>query len=291
MNVLLLRAADENALGRIDYFSLSDQALMEIVFEDTSDKMKKSVQDKNGAFLDVCEWRYIRCDANERVVRFYVAYQSIETLSMSHLPPLVTEVYLLYVQSKKATMTTGELPAHLEILEIMEANFSGPVDMTSLPCRMINFSIQSNQFSGRCDLTSLPPNLKRLDLRGNRFTGSLNLTKLPPRITSLLIGQNNFSGSVCIDFLPPSIEYLWIQANAFSGSFQLKNVPSTLLEVFAQNNRFCGTATVGDIGNVQKFFLYDTEIESVVTPDGVLHPDEKRMINTSPVSKVPWKKQ
>ena len=41
------------SLGRVDYRLLSDQALMELLFEGLDDKTKQEYQDPEGVYLDV----------------------------------------------------------------------------------------------------------------------------------------------------------------------------------------------------------------------------------------------
>ena len=42
------------SLGRVDYSLLSDQTLMEMLFEGFTDKARKQCQDNDGMYLDVC---------------------------------------------------------------------------------------------------------------------------------------------------------------------------------------------------------------------------------------------
>ena len=51
---MLLQSVDP-ALGRLDYDSLSDQALMEMLFGGLIDESKRRYQDKHRMLLDVCE--------------------------------------------------------------------------------------------------------------------------------------------------------------------------------------------------------------------------------------------
>ena len=58
--------AVDPSLGRLDYESLSDQALMEMLIDALPTEEKAMFKDANGNFQDVCEWTNMDC-TDERV--------------------------------------------------------------------------------------------------------------------------------------------------------------------------------------------------------------------------------
>ena len=64
----LLLSVDPS-LGRVDHSLLSDQTLMEMLFDGFDDKTKNKYKDNNGMYLDVCKWSRITCDDDHRVFK------------------------------------------------------------------------------------------------------------------------------------------------------------------------------------------------------------------------------
>ena len=63
------------ALGRLDYESLSDQALMEMLIDGMNAKDKAEYQDENGNCRDVGEWKGIAL-SNDRVTEVPILFKS-----------------------------------------------------------------------------------------------------------------------------------------------------------------------------------------------------------------------
>ena len=95
MNRSVILFASDSALGRVDYSSLSDQTLMEMLVDGFLDSAKKKYQDSEGMYLDVCDWPLVRCDDNRRVIMVKHIQETAGSLSLTFMPPLVTSFFML----------------------------------------------------------------------------------------------------------------------------------------------------------------------------------------------------
>ena len=181
MCFVTLSLSVDPSLGRVDYSSFSDQTLMETFIDGFDEENRNRCQDKDGLFLDVCEWFCIDCNADKRVTKIYVHYHLLNgTLQLPFVPPKVIAVELAW---KKLT---------------------GSADLTRLPQVMRTLHLHNNELSGSIDLSQLPDSMRHLHLSGNSFSGSIDLTHLPEGMMELSLDRNQFSGSFIAKNLPPS---------------------------------------------------------------------------------------
>ena len=262
------------ALGRLDYDSLSDQACMEMLIDDFSDTGKAlSYQDKNGAYLDVCEWPSVICDADENVTAVSFGYNLTQsggsTVDFGFLPRGVTKV-----ESRgtafQGTLNTAQLPQGLLEIDLQMNGYSGSVDLAALPKSMKNFRIVWNCFSGSLDLTKLPEALYALEVMSNKFEGSVSLEELPESLIVLNLGTNPLSGTLSFAKLPPNLEKLIIDETKFSGRFVLDVFYEALKTLNASATEFSGEAVVhaSYVHAARKIYLPLDSIEKCVDESG-----------------------
>ena len=67
----------DSSISRVDYNSLSDQTLMEMLIDGFDDESKRTYQEKDGTYLDVCEWSLVVCDDEESVVEITECFSQI----------------------------------------------------------------------------------------------------------------------------------------------------------------------------------------------------------------------
>ena len=99
-------------LGRLDYDSLTDQALMEMLIHGIDEDYIDEFQDENGNFFDVCEWYSITC-TDSRVTRICLNGYDIYTtpFRFDFIPPLVTS-FEAYECNLSGTLNASILPLH-----------------------------------------------------------------------------------------------------------------------------------------------------------------------------------
>ena len=239
---ILLHSIDAN-LGRVNFNSLSDQTLMEMLFEGFHKESNRIYQDRNRMYIDVCEWPCVKCDSDNNVFEISKRGKISGSLQLCYIPPKV------------------------KLLRILCRKLTGSVDLTRLPKDMESLLIHNNQFSGSIDLSQLPQSMENLNLKENRLSGSLDLTRLPQSIKSLFLSSNNFTGSVDLTELPHGMKVLTLYSNQFTGSFILTWLPSRIKELSVQNNTFGATAVI-DSRIQARIDLHKSGVEIVIDEDG-----------------------
>ena len=124
--------AVDSSLGRVDYSSLSDQTLMEILIDGFDDETTKRYRDEDGMFIDVCDWECITCDADKRVVGINLEDDAIGSFQLSHIPPKV------------------------RILHLANCRITGEIDFKQISEALREFNLNDNQLTGSADVAHLP---------------------------------------------------------------------------------------------------------------------------------------
>ena len=235
-------------LGRADYSSFSDQALMEMLLDGFDENTKQTYQDSDGAYLDVCEWSRMKCDADLRVTEIFVFSDCASgSLDLRYVPPKVKVLEIQPTQGKSkltGSVDLTGLPGGMEFLCLISSRLTGEIDLTRLPEHIFRIDLTDNQLTGEIDLTQLPGGVKQLSLDMNRLTGEIDLTHLPARMYHLNLQNNRFTGEVDLTHLPEKMSYLYLNRNEFCGSLVIKCLPPGIRCINAQSNKFGDVALV-----------------------------------------------
>ena len=236
------------SLGRVDYSSLSDQTLMEMLVEGLDDETKQEYQDDDGAYLEVCDWPCVKCDVSERVIEIGVDSSDIRgSIQLCYVPPKVK--VLKVTPSFPGSELSGsvdltQLPVGMQVLDLQNNILTGEVDLTRLPSETESLSLGHNQLTWEINITQLPDGMQKLFLDNNQLTGKVDLTKLPKGMNVLRLQYNQFTGAIDLGNLPDEMTYLFLQNNKFSGSFVAKGLASSMA-INAQGNQFNAVAVIG----------------------------------------------
>ena len=202
-------------LGRLDYASLSQQTLMELLIEHIEEKAK--IRQEDGSDID--NWDGIDCNEDGNVT--LIDWFRLDLHGKIDLQWVPSTVIDFSVSSNwlKGSADISHLPTELESLFLDENSFSGTLDLTALPDCLERLNAFENKFSGSICLTCLPSNLGFLKLSKNSFSGTLDLTSLPDTLAHLDLSKNEFHG--CVDFssLPDSLSVLYLSGNALLEGF------------------------------------------------------------------------
>ena len=228
---------------RVDYTSLSDQTLMELLFEGFDEDTQQRYQDSDGTYLDVFQWACVKCDKERSVIQISRSGCTSGSLHLRYLPPKFQSLQMSY---------TG---------------LAGSIDLTHLPQTMANIYLVGNVLTGSIELNQLPETLELLSLGSNMLVGCIDLAHLPREMFYLGLGNNKFEGSIDLTQLPESMHYIYLQYNRLSGSFHATNLPPNLGEIDASGNKFRPTAVV-DSRTRAKFRLCNAGVVSVVDQNG-----------------------
>ena len=214
----ILIAADPS-LGRVDYSSLSDQTLMELLIDGFDAEEKQIFQSREGMYLDVCEWSCVSCDNNGRVVKIKDSHNNTPggSLALSYVPPKVKEFDMSCKRSLVGSVELTNLPHGMKILSVSYNQITGSVNLTRLPDSMKYLCLDNNELTGSVDLANLPQSMRVLFLHKNQLTGSLDLTQLPQHVELVFLQDNQFTGSVDLAHLPAKTEGVYLTNNQLSG--------------------------------------------------------------------------
>ena len=163
-------AADEPALGRIDYASFSQQTLMEMVVENIEDVER--ICGTRDDPLEIAEWGGVDCDEKGDVLRIDWSNEALKgSINWRWLPSTLVRIEIGFCELSGA-LDLPRLPAGLRQMLIYDANLTGPIDLSQLPAKLVELSFCINSLSGPIDLTRLPRCLERLILALNEFTAN-----------------------------------------------------------------------------------------------------------------------
>ena len=182
----------DTGLFRANPATLSDQTRMELLIAESPDALHQKFSDKEGDYLDVCEWESVACDDDGNVTKIdFGIFELGGSVSLDHLPPMLEyldisrlDIYIRYPKLYlSGTLDAALLPRYMTVCNLKNNLFSGCVDFTQFPPTMREILLASNEFSGGVVLNKLPATLTTLFLDKNKFSGNLDLTALPADIT------------------------------------------------------------------------------------------------------------
>ena len=264
------------SLGRLDYDSLSDQALMEMLIEPMEEEEKDTLKDghgfSKGNFLDVCEWECIEC-TDDRVTHVDISEYDFtkKRVPFEFIPPLVKRFKLSDCKAH-GTVDTSSLPKNLETFEIDVNDLEGSLNFKGFPRKLRLIDISENYFSGSCALSDLPDSLTDFIAYENNLSGEITLNALPAALKNLILSKNVLEGEVHIDSLPSSIGTINLSDNAFSGEFRLLSLPSSLEKINISKNPLDETAVLLRSDKDRHFWIFSADIMKIVDEKGDAHP-------------------
>ena len=228
--MLLHIATADNALGRCDPSSLSDQTIMEllvapIIEANGPDFLENSAffgpQTADGTLADACSWVGVRCAKDKSVagINWEAAPRVKGTISLDVLPQNLNDLNLSKDDGNGESLT-------------------GTIETSLLPRSLKVVSVMYNAFFGTLDLTSLPEPLEYLMGRANRFCGSIDLTRLPKRMCTLSLSENQLRGTISLCALPETLRGLYLDRNALHGTVTFEKLPRHSIVVNLKNNAF-----------------------------------------------------
>ncbi|KNH04303.1 leucine-rich repeat protein [Perkinsela sp. CCAP 1560/4] len=227
------------ALGRLDYSSLSQQALMEMLIEGLeavgkicgSREEPKEVEDWEGVDVE---------DTTGDVTKIDWESMGLKGLLDVQWMPATVRYFDASVNDIIGSFNPSDLPASIETALLYINSLTGPIDLRNLLEGIQKFDISHNQLSGSIDLRHLPQSTQKLALNDNSFTGSVCLKNLPNGLEVLNIAQNDLSGSMDLTNLPASLKKLYLHENRFAGEVNLQQLP-TIKSISLSDNAFSGS--------------------------------------------------
>ena len=258
LTALHLSAIDP-ALGRLDYASLSDQALMEMLVDGMVEELEDPVLDSAGNYMEVCKWFNVHCTADRVIeVVFHSCDMCKKPFPFEFIPPLV------------------------EVLEFTSCHLHGTLDTAALPQNLVYCNVFDNALHGTLNFKDFPKNSETIIISSNNFDGSLALSELPDSVVIFRARFNSFNGNLSLDALPSSMRDLNVRDNLLSGDVWLMNIPPSLEKLSIQENSTSGTLVLSStFEGDPPFALRSDPLQRVVDESGKEHPWESTIIRSS----------
>mmetsp|Transcript_20450 Transcript_20450/g.31919 ORF Transcript_20450/g.31919 Transcript_20450/m.31919 type:complete len:246 (-) Transcript_20450:20-757(-) len=207
-------ADDSNGLGRLDYASLSEETLMEMLTDGISNLQRICEYDSPS---DLSDWRSVN-------------------LTGDQVTNIRWEDYGL-----KGSIHLQWTPSHVRWLTVAINELVGTVDLCHLPETLEKLDLSRNMLTGSLHLNHLPDRLGALYLYSNRFSGSVTLTELPKSLKMFSVRENLLEGTLDLTALPADLNYLWLSYNAFSGETDFSKISASMIEFDITNTKLSGT--------------------------------------------------
>ena len=214
---------DSESLGRIDYASLTEQSLMELLASRLTDV--KHFQDDDGTFTDISKWTGLSF-REERLTH-------IDWCNIEFFYPLDDENPSI---SPGGCIDLRFVPPHVMSITLKNMRFGGTVRTACLPNELRGFLISENCFDGEFEISELPRTLQFIEIQKNRFCGTLDIPGLPDTCIRFDAGSNLFVGSIDMTSLPVNLIYFSAQSNNLTGTVDLRFMPRTLNKVLLEKN-------------------------------------------------------
>mmetsp|Transcript_3950 Transcript_3950/g.6001 ORF Transcript_3950/g.6001 Transcript_3950/m.6001 type:complete len:300 (-) Transcript_3950:84-983(-) len=228
--IIVLIFCPDTPLGRLDYASLSQKALVEMAIQKITNRQKLCGSKKHPK--DIAKWKGVKMNGNDEVKSISWSRDNwvplFGTLRLEWLPSTITHVEVVSFRGLRGTIDMSKLPESLLELTIIYCAFTGEIDFRKLAPPIELVSLEVNDLSGTLDLEHLPETIKDIAVDRNNFSGTINLTKLPASITRLSVQQNQLTGQVDLTRLPPMLEELQLSNNKFVGKPDFTQLPESL---------------------------------------------------------------
>ena len=269
----------DHSLGRLDYALLSDQALMEMLFDGMEPGYKQAFQDANGNYKDICEWGVPNWSKDGRMVKISLVsmFFTQKQFPFACIPPLVTD-FGVYDCRISGTLDASVLPIELEVINVGRNSLHGTLDFKALPRSLTFIVITANSFSGSCVLADLPDALTHFYAGFNKFTGEISFNALPECLEEIYLHSNNLRGSISIEKIPETLLVINIGDNAFTGDFQMLSSPRNIKQIQITGNRWSGTIVFSQDSGPMPFSLISDPATAVLDDNGNPHSWEQEIL-------------
>ena len=273
--------AIDPSLGRLDYYTMSDQSLMEMLVDGMYISKKQRFMDSNGNFRDISEWKYslwnkwLTCE-NDRVTK--IAFQdekfTVKQFPFEFIPGLVG-TFIASRCNLKGTLDTSLLPRALRRLKITHSELTGSIDCKGLPQTLMFMEISDNAFDGSLVLSDLPDGLTEFFVPRNHLSGGISFDNLPSALAILDLSENKLTGPISINALPPKVGRIDLSWNNFSGDLRLLTAYRGYINICG--NLLSGTAVLFETDGDMPFILSGDNISKVLDWEGHKHAWHERI--------------
>ena len=251
---MLLFCADPSA-GRVDYDSLGEQTLMELLVSDMDGKDSFQGKDE-GDFFPIIEWQGLTFD---------------ECGSVSEIDWQIDMDYTFYYHEQEnvidrspvkpgGTVALQWTPPHVLKMSLFFLQLYGEFRCSMLPREMQLLDLGHNHLTGSFEAADLPQSIETINITSNSLEGPVDMARLPQSIKSFMASSNKLSGSLNLTALPENVARIDLSGNHFSGEIDLRNLPFYLADLRLHANEIAqDTLVIGDLPIMFKHIYLDAE--------------------------------
>ncbi|KNH04118.1 leucine-rich repeat protein [Perkinsela sp. CCAP 1560/4] len=235
-DMFLYYTVDAHA-ARVDFDSLPDQMLMEMVIGDLAGSI---FRDESGNFFPIDQWQRVHLESGKvREVRWGACWLRGEV----HFEWLPRSVQIFEGEGNQLTGEANLSNLYRTSLTVFMLNrnqLTGSVDLSNLPGGLTQFGLSENAFCCTVEAKYLPDSIKEINLGSNRFFGTVDFTRLPRCVEWLNLMENDFTGHVNLKDLPEGLETLYLNQNHFEGGLNVTSLPDSTLWIDLSCNKLAG---------------------------------------------------
>ena len=282
---ILLTLIDPSALGRLDYTTMSQQALMECLVAHLDEKPLQSFRDKKKHFRDISDWNGVECDTEGDVVG--INWQSAlgmwitGSINLQWLPPTLEDLSVEYegVKPVMGTLHLRELPRSLQslVFEFREKPVwevetsqvsSGLIEVTGsfsdLPESIETFHIYGCTLNMPFCLTDIPEMLHEIDITHHAF-GNIDLQCDSMALENLSARFGTKQGTVSFVESPPALILLDLTMSKLVGSLSFEGLGDFLQYLVLDDNNFHGVVVFEDLpDSLEELSIHRASFEKIV---------------------------
>ena len=254
---------DPSALGRLDYTTMSQQALMECLIAHFNEDTLQHFRDENKNFRDVSDWYGVECNSEGDVFKIhwdnFGQKKMGGSIDLQWLPPTVQEISIqsfsfgqplllafglhvlprslrnLHVHSRQTPTSHrmvisgsfSDLPESIEKVHMVSCIFSMPLCLIGIPKSVQQINIVLHEF-GHLDLRCDSLGLTKILITQGAKQGTVSFIDSPPALVTLKLRENKLIGSLSFLGLSPCLDTLSLEDNFFHGVIVFENIPISL---------------------------------------------------------------
>ncbi|KAG7016698.1 Receptor protein kinase TMK1 [Cucurbita argyrosperma subsp. argyrosperma] len=235
-----------------------------------------------------CEWKHVKCDSQNRVVKIQIGNQNLKGSLPSDLFSLSALVQL-EVQSNQLTGPFPNLADSLQILLAHDNLFTSmPADFFAKKSALQTIDVDNNPFMSWQIPDSIRDASGLQELSANRANVTGNTLQIFdgttfPTLRNLHLAGNFLEGGLPVSFAGSSIQSLWLngqQSNSkLNGSIAVLQNMTNLQEVWLHMNHFSGP--LPDFSNLQgleTLNLRDNQLTGIV-PSSLINLKSLTVVN------------
>ena len=241
---MLFTLVASSDLGRLDYLTMNQQALMECVVAGLNEKPCKSFCDRKGNFKDIKKWKGVKCDSEENVIEIFFSFYTTgcETLSLRWLPPTVRELDI----RAPLRLTEFTLPQSVQRVCLQQVNLQEDLCFDALPPQIKEIKILNSFLQGRIALAAIPESLHRIHIVSHQLQ-EVDMKCSAKGLADLAVTNGQLEGTLDFHLSPASLKDLNLERNRLSGPLRFVGLSETLQNLNLSFNSFQGTLRFDDL--------------------------------------------